>query len=887
MNLPILSSKLNKPQLMGPVVTRKAIQTKLNDDKGKRLILVSAPAGSGKSTVINEWISVNRLEHIWYSLDEWDNDLQLFFAYLITGIERIDTAIGAELKQLQEGFQSIGFEPFLRSMIGLLHQIRTEYVLVLDDYHLIENTQIDTVLKMLVDHTPQTMRLVVVTREDPQLSISKLRVKGQLKEIRISDLKFNEEEVKDFLEGQLKVQVTGESIRLLTVRTEGWVAGLQLAALSMQGHDNIDAFIEEFSGNHFYIMDYLIEEVLVALSPQIKDFLLKTSILDYFCGGLCDALLNSNHGTSQKIIHEIEQANLFIIPLDQDRGWFRYHHLFRDLIHQKLTESAQEHTDGPVTEIHKKAADWFTSNGYEREGIHHYLKASAFDEAAGLIENAWDEMDVNLQAASWLSMAELLPEDVIRKRPVLAVGYAWSLLDTGDLENSVKWLEIGECLYKEYLSVGNEYGLLVSDLKQFELIPANLASAHGYIAAGTGDIENLFRHAGDALAKTPEHAYYKRGVIATLLGFAHWSIGEFEEAERIIAGARKDVEKQVNPLTVNSFSMVLGELYIQQGRLNEAENLFASTIRRVEQEGQAGILLASLYLGLAKVAFLRADHKVAHELLAKSKAHSAKYAFMDWEYKYYLLLSRIYCSEGLYEMALDAVSEGKKHYYMNPIPDRITLEDMEVMIAIEQGRSSTANHAISEMNFNEGVPVLLETSACLYMKYHLSPLSPEPSSKKLDELSALCQTMLASAQKQGRSGQVVEYGVIKSVIVKRQGKTEEAKRLMAKAVELAKLEKYYRPFIDYLSEKEYKCIVTTDLVSSEKELANQRLTEPLTVRELEVLALIVDGLSNQEISDRLFLALSTVKGYIHNIYGKLSVTRRTEAVQVSRNLGLI
>lgn len=775
MVIPVLKTKLSKPLLSDLVISRASL---LKDCDWASVILVSAQAGSGKSTVVSAWLSEQSKAYCWYALDDWDNDLMQFFAYLLAGIKSIDSSVSEVLQQLLDAYQSIGFEAFLRALIIQLHEIKTPYILILDDYHVIKNHKIHQVIRTMLEHFSPSMQLVLITREDPQLPLAKMRADRKLFELRISQLRFTEEEVKVFFSQQLHIALDREQIQHLLVRTEGWVAGLQMTALSMQGIEDVGRFIENFADSHYYIMDYLMEEVLEHQTPEIKDFLLKTSFLDIFTDDLCDAVGEYEIGSSNTMIERLVKTNSFIISTDPSHRWFRYHHLFRDLLRQRLEQQSKS----KLVSLHYRAGIWLKENGFEKEAIHHLLKANAFEEAAALIECKWNEMDMQLQSASWLDMVKILPAVIIEKSPVLLMGYGWALLDMGDVEVSAECFDKALRLYELCQTNARPDDIIINDVTQFDLLPATIASAYGYIAAATGDVEGIFTHTRYALARIPRDQYIKRGIAEMLLGFAHWGKGDMHEAESVIVGSAKNLKRSANPQVQNSCYMVLGELYIQQGALNKAKVTFEQTTTRLIKGNHVTVLLPSLYLGLAKVAFLQSENRKAYELLEKSKTYSQRSSLMDWEYKHYLLLARIYCSERLYDLARDCINESKTHYYINPIPEDISIDDVEKQIEAE-----ATQHQHSQF---------------LGVKNDRVPLFKNESAFK-------------------------------------------------------------------------------------KEHVNRLLSEPLTVRELEVLSLIVAGSSNQEICDTLFLALSTVKGYNQNIYGKLEVNRRTQAAAKAKELGLV
>lgn len=769
MRMPVLSVKLHQPPPPEYMISRVDL---LKGSQGADVILVSAQAGSGKSTIVSAWLADQGRPCCWYSLDDWDNDPLQFFTYLAEGLTAIDEQISQALKQLLDAYQSIGFEAFLRALIHHLHAVQSPFILALDDYHTINNEQIHQVLRTMLEHFPPRMQLVVITREDPPLPLARLRAANRLLEVRISQLRFTYEEARAYFTTHLSFPLKEAQLRQLIIRTEGWIAGIQMAALSMQGHDDIDGFIEAFTGSQHYVMDYLIEEVLQRHPPEVRDFLLKTSLTESFSCELCEAMLQLEPGSCGDIIQRLVRTNSFIIPLDPSRQWYRYHHLFRDLLKQRLTHQAGI----ALRPLHLRAGLWFGGKERVQEAVFHLLQADAAAEAARLIELKWNEMDMRLQSASWLDMARQLPADILDKSPVLAMGYGWALLDKGDIESCRDWFDKALKLHSLCRSEEMPKGVIIHDETQFTMLPATIAGAYAYMAAATGDVEGTFSHARYALEHIPEDQYTRRSMTEMLLGLAYWKNGDLCEAQAVILRSFAYVRKSGNPIIEFSFHMVLGELSIQQGDLTKAKAIFEQTISRLSEGEPAAIMLPSLYLGLAKIAFLKGESGQALTLLEQGKAQGQMFALMDWKYKYYLLLARIYCSEGLIDLARDCIKESKAHFHINPIPEDMTIDDVDRQIELAATRLSIDHTAGTKEDVDPA-----------FIRQH----------------------------------------------------------------------------------------------------ANQRLPEPLTARELEVLALIVSGLSNNEISNSLFLALSTVKGYNQNIFEKLGVSRRTQAVLKAKELGLV
>lgn len=768
MAVPVLVSKFHPPPAPAGMVPR---EEPLKNSADAQVILVSAQAGSGKSTIVSSWLSMQGRAFCWYSLDDWDNDPLQFFTCLAEGLRAVDEEASRTLRQLLEAYQSIGYETFLKALIHQLHAVALPFVLALDDYHLIRSEQIHKALKTVLEHFPPQMQLVIITREDPPFPLAKLRAQRKLLEVRISQLRFTDMEIKAYFAKHLSFPLKEAQLEQLIRRTEGWAAGIQMAALSMQGLEDADSFIEAFTGSQHYVMDYLMEEVLQRHPAEVRDFLLRTSLLDSFSGELCDCMLELEPGSCSDMIGRLVRTNSFIIPLDPSQNWYRYHHLFRDLLRQRL---AHEPGYAPE-ELHLRAGLWFKGKGRTQEAIRHLLLAGAAAEAAALIERSWDEMDMQLQSASWLDMARQLPGDILERSPVLMMGYGWALLDKGDIEACKGWFAKALKLHSRCQTEARPQGVIIHDELQFTQLQGTVAGAYAYIAAAMGDVGGTFTQARYALAHTPENQYTRRSMVEMLLGLAYWKSGDLREAEAVILRSFANVKRTSNPIIEFSFHMVLGELYIQQGDLRKAKAMFEQTVSRMSAGSPAAIMLPSLYLGLAKIALMQGDPGQAFTLLEQGKTQGQVYALMDWKYKYCLLLARIYCTEGLFDLARDCIRESKTHFYINPIPEDVTIDSVEKQI-----ESLAAGHP--------------------------------------------------------------------------QGKPLEAG-----------------------DEKNPKFC---------RERVNQSLPEPLTARELEVLELIVSGLSNQEICNTLFLALSTVKGYNQNIYEKLGVSRRTQAILKARELFL-
>ena len=561
----------------------------------------------------------------WLSLDEGDNDLNHFLVYLIAALQTIAATVGEDLLAILQAPPPVPTEPILTALLNEITAIPNPFVLVLDDYHVIEAKPVDQVLTFLLEHLPPQMHLVIATREDPTLPLARLRAQGQLTELRAADLRFTPTEAASFLNRVMGLNLSATDIDALESRTEGWIAGLQLAALAMQGsistqdhqdagqkdvdHKNISNFIKSFTGSHRFVMDYLVEEVLHQQPESVQAFLLRTSILDRMCGPLCDAIIGSleirdwdgdgkaqiannlqkrsdqslpsANFPSQEILEYLERANLLVVPLDDKRQWYRYHHLFADVLQARLIKQARLMKAYPhqVAHLHRQACDWYDQNNLPPDAIRHALAAEDFERAADLIELAWSEIRRScFQSPTWLGWVKALPDELVRPRPVLSVGYAWELLNFGEMEaaeirmrDAERWLEPLPDVDQPLAASTPE--MVVVNEAEFSSLRSSLATARGYQAQALGDVPSTEKYARRALALAPESDYYTRGIASSLLGLAHWTNGDLEAAQKCIADARESLQLAGNFLFALSTTFVLADIRLAQGHLHKAVNV--------------------------------------------------------------------------------------------------------------------------------------------------------------------------------------------------------------------------------------------------------------------------------------------------------------------------
>nr|MBC8504784.1 AAA family ATPase [Chloroflexota bacterium] len=567
MTTPILTTKLYVPPSHPKLVSRTHLIEQLNSGLSCRLTLISAPAGFGKSTLLSAWVQQIEADVrvAWLSLDEGDNDLTRFLTYFIAALQTIETDIGQGALAALQSSGLVNTEGLLTSLLNEIANFPGNAVLILDDYHVIESQPIDQAITFLLDHLPPQMHLIVASRIDPSWPLSRLRVRGQITEIRADDLRFAIEEAIEFLNQVMGLKLSTQDVTSLEGRTEGWIAGLHLAALSIQGlkHRGMIAdFVNRFTGSDRYIQDYLADEVLQQQSDQVKDFLLHTSILNRLTAPLCNSVTKMEN--SQIILEKLENANLFIVPLDNERRWYRYHHLFADLLNHRLRQIFPDQ----ISDLHQRASEWYEQHDFPSDAIRHAFSAKNLERAAALAELAWPAWNGSFQSIEWLSWLKALPAELVRSRPVLCVAYAWAFLNSGDLEAAETRLLDAEHWLEPTVNISErpDTRMVVVDDEQFQSLPVSLATARAYHAQATGDVARTVKYAKRVLDLSPDGDSQYRGDATALLGLAHWTSGDIEAAHQTLS----DGLAVMKPLDVIIGTFVLAEMKMTLGHLHEA-----------------------------------------------------------------------------------------------------------------------------------------------------------------------------------------------------------------------------------------------------------------------------------------------------------------------------
>ena len=933
--LPLLETKLYLPKCSASLVSRPNLLARIRQER--KLTLVSAPAGFGKTTLLAEWIaSVPDSRIAWVSLDASDNAPAFFWTYFITALQRVKAGIGERSHSLLNSPQPPPIESVLVTLINEISTIEEPLCLILDDYHVIENRAIHQAIDFFIRHLPEQMHLIVASRSDPPWSLARLRARRHLNELRAADLRFTPDEVAAFLSQVMGLDISASDVAALEQRTEGWIAGLQLAALSMQGRDDVSGFVAAFSGDDRYIVDYLLEEVLQRQSDRIRNFLLQTSILDRLSAPLCNAVCDSVTGAadsqadSQSMLVELERGNLFVVPLDNKRQWYRYHHLFADVL------QAHAKTEQPerLLRLHGRASEWYQQQGAMPEAIHHALAGQVFGRAADLIEQTWPTMRRRQQEPTLLGWIKALPDSIIRNRPVLSVAYALALLNDGQLEavearlqDAERWLDRDRKAATEVDTLltgsADEQRVVVNEAL-FRALPAAIANTRAYRSQASGDIAGTVTHARQALKLLPADAEYERGTTTALLGLAYWSSGKLEAAYQSFSAGLETFKQMGGPQTSVGGTLVLANMGIAQGRFRQTIRLCEQALEIATQQSESVLSgAAELLLTLSEVHYEQGNLAAAGQLLLRGEALRQQISLPGTEYLWGVMQARLKTAQGDFEGALEQLHEAQQLYDKTPIPKVRPVAAMKAQIWIKQGRLAEALNwsRERELSVEDELSYLREyehitLARILIAQYRLEEQSPssEPgfSEESLQKSLNLLSRLLAAAEADDRTNSVIEILVVQALAYEARNDVAGAIVPLTHTLTLAEPEGYIRLFAEAgapmqrLLERavthQITPTYTNQILTALKNWGQQPETpasqtsfgglsgieaDPLSPRELDVLRLLNTELSGPEIARELVVALSTVRTHTKSIYSKLDVTNRRAAVNRATELGLI
>jgi len=866
----------------------------LNEGLTRKATLISAPAGFGKSTLMTSWLAESGRQAAWLSLDEGDNDPVRFWTYLIASIQTIHQETGGEARQIASAPQLRSIEPVAISLINDISQLDQDLILVLDDYHVIETEEVHTGLSYLLEHQPPNLHIILCTRADPSISIARLRAHSQLIEIRATDLQFSTDEATTLLNEKMGLNLKDEHIKALNIHTESWVVGLQLAALSMKGKPSYDTFIEEFTGGHQFILDYLIEEVLVTLPDAQREFMLRTSILERFCRGLCRAV--TGDPSSGEMLDEIKKSNLFLIPLDTEGRWFRYHHLFAEVLYALLEK---DHPD-EIAGLRLKAASWLDSEGYPGEAVDHALRSGDMLQARKMFLKHWLAFLHRGEVATILRWLDALPEEIERNDPSVSLARCWALFLSWQNSAIGPYLELANTAYKRLVDEG-----AISSTQQDEIL-AQLAMMRSVLARERGEHDKSLAYVEEATRLMPSEMVEGIGTAWNMLAAARAGAGDFDGA--IAAYERGIALSLAEGNLVGAYGPTYGlVMYLLiQGRLIEAKEFCRSSINHAVREGHGDFPATGwLHIAMARIELERGRLDEA-EIFLRDGLHIARPGgFSEAVRSGRYLRARLADAGGDLEAAVkilqdtarivDAMGEpyltGELNWqwalhYLKAGDLDATRENLRIL----DEKASTTQHANLLLWRGWLVPHLL----CAEGRYH--------------EALKVLEESISRARAGHSNGELIHLLAQQALALEATGNHDPAISAMREALALGAPEGYVwfwlntgpgiEPLLRDLKDdrdtpQASQAYLDSLLKACQIEFGEsnrpqqENLPDPLTPRELEILCLIGQGCSNPEIASELVVTINTIKKHTSNIYGKLGVRSRTQAIARAHELNLL
>jgi LuxR family maltose regulon positive regulatory protein len=905
MSTPILATKLYIPPPRSKIVLRPRLIERLNEglSSGCKLTVVSAPAGYGKTTLLSAWATTGVCPVAWLSLDENDNVPARFLAYLVSALQAIEPNMGAEILTLFHAPQPTKIEDLLPILLNQLDDISGPYALVLDDFHLITSAEVHRVLVFILDHQPPAMHLIISTRVDPILPTAQLRARGQLTELRQADLRFTEEEAATFLRRGMNVDIAASDVAILMDRTEGWITGLQLAALSMRNREDVSRFVADFGDSHEYIVDYFASEILDRQPDSMKTFLLKTSILEELCGSLCDTLTNQADG--QQTLEQLREANLFIFPLDNERCWYRYHQLFGGLLHKQLLQEMP----GIVLELHRRASRWYEEHQLVDQAFEHAHSAGDQEATGRLVDTHLYSLWAMGEFRTMSHWIDVLSEEQLLHRPELIMIKVVLLANESRLEEAHSLLESAEKILENLDKTARASERNSSEgIEQKELahLQALACVAHAWIASLQQDSQAAVNYAPLALAtltkENPQDVPWLSYLYISLSN-AYLQLSDQATATDYLSEAIALGKSNNNyHLALTAMTKKAAALWAQ-GHIHLAAQVCQEGLRYIEQRGLGQLpIIDSLLITWGFILCERGELDRAADYIQQGLklSQSAHHIYVQaWAYQEMI---RLLIAKGDLQAAEKYFQQSASLFEQYEIPAKFGqgTAGLRILILILQERLSEAERELQlrgislqgEIHFPNHFLYL-----CL-ARLLLARGDFAEAEKILDRLLQVCQ-----------STEQVPYLItvykIRSLLCEAQGVMPLAIDSLEKALELAEPEGYIQTFLDegkpmlrLLKEfirRKGGSAFARNLLAAFRHSASPapatrtdgELIEPLSERECEVLGMLAEGLSNQAIAARLYLSLSTIKFHTSNIYNKLGVKSRSEATSRARTLGLL
>ena len=888
MTVSLLSTKLHVPPVRAESVSRPRLVEQLDAGLDRKLTLISAPAGFGKTTLLSEWAKRLPARVAWLALDEGDNDPARFWTYLVAALQTVQAGLGQEVLQLLQAPQPPATQTILTVLLNEIAARTQDIILVLDDYHLISQQAVHEGIAFLLEHMPRNVHLVLATRADPPLPTYRLRARAELTELRSEDLRFTAGEAVAFLNATMGLELAREEIEVLEARTEGWIVGLQLAALSLQGRADTHEFITAFGGGHHYVLEYLTNEVVGRQPERVQRFLMRTAILDRLCGPLCDAL--TGEGDGEAMLAYLQQRNLFILPLDDEYRWHRYHHLFADLLGNLRRKQWPPEA---IRELHVRAAGWYEQNGYTTEAVHHALLAEDFQRTARLIEKNSLAMVSRGELATLLRWIEALPEEVAFSRPWLCVHQAWPL-------TLAARADAAEPLLRQ---IERQVPLEGASTEGQEIL-GHVAAMRAMTAMMRGDMPQAIELAHQAGELLPPDNVIPRNTLFYTLASAYYAQGELGKAEQTQAEVLKLGRAAGNAWMIVRTLCDLADLELIQGRLQGAQDRCHEALQQAEERGARRFGTGGYALvQLGEICYERNDLAAAHE-----HASEGTRLMQGWERSYemvrgYTTLATILQAQDDAAGARHALQQAEAIRSKHPTYPKLSsvVDSCRVRLCLAQQGPGEAARLATEIRLGQaGAPIFREQERIIVARVL-------GAQQRWDEALDLLAQLAEDTGAGGRRGRLIEILALQALAYQAQGDITQALHALESALAMGEPEGYVRTFVDHgapmvtllqqaaargLAPHYVNRLLAAFDPEAEAAAApsppdRMPLVEPLTARELEVLHLLGQGSSNRDIAEALVITINGVKKHTSNIYGKLGVHSRTQAVVRAQDLGLL
>ncbi|CAB4865478.1 MAG: helix-turn-helix transcriptional regulator [Actinobacteria bacterium] len=897
---PLIETKFRIPVRRRGHVMRSRLHERLTLGTESSVTLLSAPAGFGKTTLLADWLATTAADGrsvAWLSLDERDSDPAIFWPYVVAALRAAgDGPVASALARLHPAEPP--FDTAIAVLLNELSGISHDIVLILDDYHVIDSEAVHEGMAFFLEHIPAHLHLVIAGRADPAVPLARLRGRGELTEIRAADLRFTPSEAADYLTGTVGLTLTASDVAKLADRTEGWIAALQLAALSMQGRVDTAGFIAGFAGDDRYIIDYLAQEVLLRQPSHVRQFLLQTSILDRLCAPLCEAVTGQDAG--QATLAQIERANLFLVPLDDRRRWYRYHQLFAEVLRAHLLDEQP----GSVPDLHRRASIWCDQNDEPSEAIRHALAARDFARAADLIELAVPAKRRARQEVVIRQWLTALPDEVLAVRPVICAAYAGALLATGDIDGVDARLRQAE----EWLDVDatGSAQMVIVDREGFRLLPGSIEVYRAALAMARGDVPTAVAHAQRALDISPKDDHLGRAAAAGMLALAAWFGGELEGAHQAWSDCMTGLEHAGHESDAVGCAIALAGIRVEQGRLSDAMRTYRHALDRAPEPGGATRRgTADMHVGMSEILLERGDIDGATLELRQSSDLGEHAGLAQNRYRWRVAMARIRMSQGDPDGSIALLDEAERCYISDFYPNIRPISAMRARVWASQGAVGKASGWVHEQGLSaeDDLSYLREFEHITLARVLLAQHAAGNAGTALDDAARLLERLLRAAEDGARVSNSIEILVLLALARQSQNQKPAASAALHRALALAMPEGYVRVFSDEGSPMAtllrglpkqadaVRSYVRLLLDASSPQLVSaathQHLIDPLSARELDVLRLLSSDLDGPGISRALFISLNTMRSHTKSIYSKLEVTNRRSAVRRANELDLL